>query len=251
MKNLNTFRCVEHLSMENPAFSCLVPRSLVMTTVNCFYCGHSESRFIQINHLIGLKACELHRQSAERDCKAYMHEQKMVRFEDAYEHPVLGRFLTVLRELQSFPVIRSSGEIQPGWKFKNDTYGDDTCIAADASEWKVPVRLPNPVRESLTDIQKFTPIANFLLPQIYQQIQGLPDDFEALIKQTLFCLIDGIYTKEYEEVKAIQFLKCQDEIPEIDGVYPVQLGDSVVRVMIPGQSSASSQAPPEQVADPV
>jgi hypothetical protein len=252
MKNLNMFKCAEHLSMENPTYSCLVPRSLVMTTVNCFYCGHSESRFIQINHLFGLKACEHHVLAAQRDCKAYMHEQKMVLFRDADRHPVLSRLLTVLRELPSFPVMRSSGEVQPGWIFQIDTFGDENCIASHDGEWKVPVRLPNPDHDSTKDLQKFTPIANFLLPCINEQIQGLPHDFHTLVNEALFCLIDGVYMKEYEEVKVIKFLSCQDEIPETDGVYPVQLGDSVVRVMIPGQSSAGPpQAPPEQVADPV
>lgn len=240
------------MSMENPAFSCLVPKSLVMTTVACFYCGHPESRSIQIRYLFGLKACEHHVAAAQRDCKAYMHEQKMVRFRDADRHPVLSRLLTVLRELQSFPVMRSSGEVQPGWIFQTDTFGDDDCIASDAGEWKVPVRLPNPGHDSTTDLQKFTPIANFLIPQINEQIQGLPHDFENLVRESLFCLIDGVYTKEYEEVKVIKFLNCQDQVPETDGVYPIHYGDSVGRIMISSQRApAAPQPPAEQTTDPV
>lgn len=198
--------------MENPSHTCLKPRSLVMTTLNCFYCGAADNvLFETIDYLFGLKACALHRRAAIRDCKAYLHEEKIVRFQDVLNHPVIGPFIDTLKVIQ-FPVLRSSGEFQAGWTLDMNT---QSCIRYYDGEWVIPVSWKSPDGDHAKDIYKYTPISNMLLKD--------------MIDQVLFCLIDGIYSNEYAEVQELQ----SEEHAETEGVQQVPYNGEIVRILVP------------------
>ncbi len=198
--------------MENPSYSCLKPRSLVMTTMNCFYCGASDTvSFETIEYLFGVKACALHKSAAIRDCKAYLHEEKIVRFEDVLDHPVIGPFLDSLKKIQ-FPVLRSSGEFQNGWILGSD---NNSSIRYCDGEWRILVTWKSPDGDTAKDIYKYTPISNMPLKD--------------MVDQVLYCLVDGVYSNEYAEVKELQ----AEEHADIDGVHHLQYNEGTARILIP------------------
>jgi len=221
--------------MEDPAFTTLTPQRLVMTTSACFYCGAVQAKWTVIEYLFGLNACSSHAAAALRDCRAYMHEKKMVKFSDAYKHPILGSFLKMLKDVL-FPVLRSSGDLQEGWSL--NTF--DTFIMHTDGEWMVPVHRVVNGEETFT---KYTPIFNLKLAGIFDA---------SLIDETVFCLIDGIYTKEYETVQIIRLSGvASGVVPEIAGVVEIMYEGQVGRVMVPGGSgSAASQPLVEQAENP-
>ena len=177
--------------MEDPVYTSLAPRSLVMTRDACFYCGAGDPNWIQIERMFGLKMCDLHAGAALRDCRAYLHSKKMVRFADAYKHPILGQLLRLVKGT-SFSVLRSSGEFQAGWTLNDDTIDMNTFVLYNTldGDWSIPVKL---IQEDQT-ITKYTPIFNLKMTNMF------PTD---LIDEAVFCLVDGIYSKEYLELQAL------------------------------------------------
>ena len=198
--------------MENPSHNCLKPKSLVMTPISCFYCGTTDTiNIITIEYLFGLKYCPLHKAAAIRDCKAYLHQEKMVRFNDASRHPVIGPFIDALKGIQ-FPVLRSSGEFQAGWALDMIT---QSCIRYYNGEWVIPVTWKSPDGDATKDIYKYTPISNMPLKD--------------MVDQVLYCLVDGVYSNEYAEVKELQ----AEEHADIDGIYQVPYNEGTARILIP------------------
>lgn len=221
--------------MEDPAYTTLAPRSLVMTRSACFYCGAPDTGWEEIEYLFGLKCCSLHETAAFRDCRAYLHEKKMVMFDDAYKHPILGAFLQMLKGV-SFPVLRSSGELQTGWTLNDNTFTKDTFILYDTSvgDWVVPVRREVEGQDIIT---KYTPIYNLKMADMFDT---------SLIDETVFCLIDGVYTKEYEEVWALRQGGDSSRFPDIPGVVEVMYNGQIRRVINPrggGAAAAAAAAP--------
>lgn len=215
--------------MDDPLHTSLAPRSLVMTRDTCFYCGAGDPGWVSIERMFGLKACDLHLAVAQRDCRAYLHPKKIVRFNDAYRHPILGQLLRLVKGT-SFPVLRSSGELQPGWQLNDDTFEMDTFILYNSldSEWSVPVKLIDAGQV----ITKYTPIFNLKMANKF------PAD---LIDQAVFSLIDGVYTKEYEEVEALGGAGAATEVKDPNMVEVFYEG-RVVRVFVPPIGAAVAQA---------
>jgi len=222
--------------MENPSYTCLKPCRLTMTRTSCFYCGASNASWHTITRLFGLKHCQHHKSSAVRDCRAYLHEEKHVHFRDAFRHPILGPFLTALKDLENgFPVLRSSGEIQPGWTLNYSSFAD-TMISYDSGDWKLPGIWISPDGNYAKDINKYTPIANFKLSAIYEQIQAqLPNNFLEMVDKVLLCLLDGIYTKEYEEVQQLGAENYEDSV----GVHIISDDGYVARILVPPPAVAT------------
>jgi hypothetical protein len=234
-------------TQEDPVRTSLVPRSLAMTQVSCFYCNADDSRIESIYWLFGLKACPDHRQAAIRDCNAYLHEEKMVKIEDALRHPVLGRFLISLLKLPNgFPVIRTSGEVQPGWTLdRGFSPHNKKFIIHHDGEWSIPAILVSPDSNTAKNLMRCTPIYNFKLPHIYEQIKSdLPIDFLKLLDDAVFCLLEGIYVNEFEEVEQIRAYKGQELHPNIPQAENVLYEGRVVQVIrAPAAPSAAvSQA---------
>lgn len=200
-----------------------------MTRDSCFYCGADEPGWVQIQRLFGLKACDLHEAVAIRDCRAYLHEKKMVRFADAYRHPILGKFLLMLKDV-SFPVLRSSGELQSCWTLNDKTCDMDTCIAYNANDgdWSIPVKR---FVEGEGTITKYTPIFNLKMANMFSA---------DLIDETVFCLVDGVYTKEYEKVQALLRGEKPVTLPEHPDMVEVMYEGREVRVFMPSSDSGAA-----------
>ena len=234
-------------TQENPARTSLAPRSLIMTQVSCFYCNADDSRIESIYWLFGLKACSTHTQAAIRDCNAYLHEEKMVKIEDALRHPVLGRFLISLLKLQNgFPVIRTSGEVQPGWSLdRGFSPHNEKFIIHHDGEWSIPAILVSPDNNITKNLMRCTPIANFKLPHIYEQIKkNLPIDFLKLLDDAMFCLVEGIYINEFEEVQNIRSHQGQEIHPNIPQTENVLFEGRIVQVIRAPAASAAAPTTP-------
>ena len=218
--------------MEDPASATLTPRRLVMTTSACFYCGAVQAKWVEIEYLFGLNACAAHTAAAERDCRAYLHEKKMVKFSDAYKHPILGQFLKMLKGV-SFPVLRSSGELQAGWMLNTNPLDRSSFFMHNEldGEWMVPVRREGAAGEEA--LTKCTPIFNLKMANLFST---------TLIDETVFCLVDGVYTLEYEEVCRLRSSASALEVPEIPGVVHIIYEGQVGRMMIPGAVAGAAAA---------
>ena len=213
-----------------------------MTPTSCFYCGAPDAKWETIRRLFGLKHCVKHTPSAKRDCKAYMHKEKVVAFHHAYKHSILGPFLDILKNLK-FPVLRSSGEFQDGWTLQEELT-QDTLIEYHDGEWKIPVHYTSPDGDYTKNICKYTPIGNFKMVGVYDPIKYiLPDNFQELVDQVVFCLIDGIYFKEYEEVQELQIEKHHDR----DDIHTIVLEGGTARVFIPAAREKNVEENPNVV----
>ena len=238
---------------EDPVRTSLVPRSLAMTQVSCFYCNANDSRIESIYWLFGLKACPTHTQAAIRDCNAYLHEEKMVKIEDALRHPVLGRFLISLLKLPNgFPVIRTSGEVQPGWTLdRGFRLHNEKFIIYHDGEWSIPAILISPDANTENNLMRCTPIANFKLPHIYEQIKNdLPIDFLKLLDDAVFCLLEGIYVNEFEEVEQIRGYKGQEVHQNIPQAENVLYEGRIVQVIRAPASAAAAVSQAQAQDDP-
>ena len=213
--------------MEDPSYSSLKPRRLVMTKMECFYCGKPPKGTKLTEELYGLKHCENHEAAAQRDCNAYLHEYKVVLIKDAYNHEIIGRFLRSIKN--GFPVLRSSGEIQSGWKL-HELGWEATAIRYVNTDWCIQCLLRSPDGDYTKDILKYVPILNFKMDAIYKSIQHeVPEDFLWLVDQTVLSMIEGVYVKEYEEVQKLQ----QQEYPELSFTREVVYEGRIGRILIP------------------
>jgi len=230
---------------EDPLRTSLVPRSLVMTPVGCFYCNSNYARYEMLTWMFGLKACPDHIHAAIRDLNAYLHEQKMVRIQDAVRHPDVGKFLISLMQLPAgFPVLRTSGEIQPGWKLNEGELHKDEFVRFYDGEWKLPVIWLSPDDDINKSIVKYTPIINFKLPGIYDQIKNnVPPDFLKAIDDTFTILIEGFYIEDFQEVERIRAHGGQEHYPNIPEAENVLYEGRIVQVIrVPAAPATVIQA---------
>ena len=196
--------------MENPSYNSLVPRNLIMTTTSCFYCGAPDAMIRETERLFGLKHCPMHKNAAIRDCRAYLHTNKMVRMKDAFAHPIIGQLMTYIKELSGFPVLRSSGIYQEGWILNTNQIMYPTNLVC-TDDWMIPVIN---VKENT---MKYISICSFKTTH--------PELTESIDK-AIFCLIDGIYSKEFEEVN------LPEVYPELPIVEPIVFNNYAGRVLV-------------------
>lgn len=223
--------------MENPCYSALKPRRLVMTANVCFYCGRSSTGLKLIERLYGLKHCDNHAEAATRDCNAYLHEEKIIRLHDAFDHEIIGRFLRILKSLENgFPVLRSSGEIQDGWTV-HELGWEGTFLRLHDGDWKLHVLWKSPDGNFHNDILKYIPIIHFKMRDIYDRIKDqIPNDFLSLVDQVIFCMVDGIYSKDFEAIQGLQV----EEYPELSNVHQILYDGGVGRIMVPSDPHVPS-----------
>jgi hypothetical protein len=189
-----------------------------------------------IERLYGLKCCNDHISAGQRDCNAQLHEDKIIRLDDALNHEIIGRFLRVLKSLENgFPVLRSSGEIQNGWTV-HELGWEGTFIRWHDGDWKLHVLWKSPDGNFNNDILKYIPIIQFKMRDIYERIKDqVPDDFLSLVDQVIFCMIDGIYTKDFEAIQGLHV----EEYPELSNVHQVLYDGGVGRIMVPSPPLAT------------
>jgi len=231
--------------MENPIRSCLIPQRLVMTTNTCFYCGAPSTSFYTIERFFGLKHCNLHESVARRDCCALLHSEKRVDMRDAQRHPILGKFINALDT--PFPVFRSSGELQAGWRVNHTTPWEYNFIEYSNGEWKLPVTWQNEHDKSSENLVKHTPIANFKIPAIYESVKNTLS--LSLVDDVLRCLIDGVYSEEHAEFESLRLQGGCEELPEIPNVHPLLYEGNVVRIMVPPPRQAEVEQT-DETTDP-
>lgn len=208
--------------MSDPHFTALEPVRLTMRKMECMYCFKEDTHTVLIEYLFGMKTCAEHKPNAERDCKAYMHKQKIVRIRDARRHPVLGRFLSMLDELGTFSVERSDLTIHPGWRvIQDDEYWDPVFIKHDVS-WSIPTF----IKEGSSRITKQVPIINFLNPAIHVASSEL----RTCIDEVLDCLNDGIYKAEADEFQKAKEQDRVGAVAEIEGVQTIFYEGQATRV---------------------
>jgi hypothetical protein len=223
--------------MSDPHFTALEPVRLIMRKMECMYCFKEDTCSVLIEYNFGLKVCDEHKPNAERDCKAYMHEHKSVRIRDAHQHPVLGRFLSMLNELGTFCVERSDLTIDPGWRvMQDDEHWDPIFIKYDIS-WCIPTF----IKQGSSRITKLVPIINFLNPVIHVASSEL----RTCIEEVLDCLNDGIYRAEAEEFLTAKEQDRVGTVAEIEGVQSIFYEGQSTRVYF-----THGRAPKELASDP-
>lgn len=224
--------------MADPLFTALVPVRLVMRKQECMYCFAEDTNAALIDAQFGLKVCDTHMPNGKRDCKAYLHTNKMVRVRDAESHPVVGRFLSLLKEQGTFKVERSDLTIDPGWTIQKDSsYWEPSFITGSDGIWRLPVLYDNSPKR----IFKHTPIIHFLRPDILEQMPGL----HTMIEDTIDALNEGIYKAEYEEFQKAFEQDRVGTVAEIEGVSNIFYEGESVRIYLPHGRPA-----PEQPSDP-
>ena len=189
-------------SNENPFRTCLFPRNLCMTTSNCFYCHSYENcDETTIQYLFGIRHCGIHKVNAIRDCRAYMHTKKIVKMTDAMKNDSFNSFVNCLENLNGgFPVKRTSGEIQPGWRIYFAKYPQPNFIRFDSTfnKWTVPVCIGDEDEDTL--IVKCIKFDDFLDYSIMGSVyQDLFYNFDEIVKECIAVFEHGIYRGDYEK----------------------------------------------------
>lgn len=183
----------------------LIPRNLVMTLNECFYCGIKDPDFIQIQRLFGLKACNDHKACAIRDCNAYMHNMKMVKFEDAIDNSKIAPFINYLQNKSGgFSILRSNGNLEKGWILKPHVWYNPCLIGCVEDEWHILCH--NPTKE----LEKSVKISSFA--------SQVPIE---LINDAITTLNEGIYKNDYMLFNLYSNKDLSQEVPECEGVYTI------------------------------
>lgn len=161
----------------------LKPIRLVLVPLRCFYCGNDNEETLRewrICHVFGLFHCEEHTWCAERDCSQFLKTHGWIRKVDALAHPLLGPFLNALGA--TFPILRTSGEIQEGWFFP-------------VLDEQVPIRKSKTTQEwgfNLTNgnLARFVPLSQFQDPRI---VPLVAPEIVTTLGSVIGCLEAGIY----------------------------------------------------------
>jgi hypothetical protein len=198
--------------------SCLEPQSLVLTRSECFYCFASEGdKCFTIWDNFGIKTCNIHYLLSIRDCNAYMHRTKVVLIQDLKGLVELKPYLDVI--LNDFPIKRSSGLIDDGWRLDVGTSWDKQIIQYDsvADDWIIPVK------QECSGFIKRLHIKDLMIPEILNKV---PPNFEENFRQ-LSCLCDnGIYKKDYEQYTALVDNNKPINAYEDDSLIGIKMGVS-------------------------
>ena len=192
-----------------------------MTRAECFYCFEKDEESspnpTMIHYNFGLRHCEKHKAAGERDCRAYMYREGMVRFKDAMKHACFQAFVRHLEELPNgFPVRRSNGELQNGWKLQKEiTRIDPIFVLKIRGFWAITV-------EKDMTIQKNIPLTHFegIVPQ---------DVLDECIK--LFA--SEIYKKDNEEYEAYLNRDVSNEVEDIKGIVNGIYDGRPCKVLVP------------------
>lgn len=90
----------------------MLPHSIVLTYTRCDYCEKADERSVLIYENFGIKTCVPHYDLGKRDCDSYLYLNKMIHLQD------VKQLVDALPE--TFPVKRTSGEMQDGWSVDSD-----------------------------------------------------------------------------------------------------------------------------------
>jgi len=203
----------------------LLPSSLVMRKMECFYCGAEDTKVVMIAYLFGIKTCDLHKSWANRDCKAYMHTEGTAMLKDARKIEIIDQFCSVLKN-SKFCVERTNLSLDPEWEL------DECDYPVYSSFWRTGERWGVPVKNKKQNLYKKTPIINFLRPEVIASLQ-VPANWSEIVEGTIDTLLQGIYLAEYTEYTAKQNKNMSPVYPELDNVINIEYEGASVRLMIP------------------
>ena len=172
--------------MEDPIRNnCLEPQSLVLMPTICFYCACQDEKMVEVFPNFGILSCLIHYSHAIRDCNAYKHRSKIVAITDAIKKPNLKGFMKLLES--GFPVLRSSGLVDPGWVVNTKTscgVGEYISYSLEKGCWLLPALKPS------DSSSKHININDLLLPEI---VSSLPENINVELIQFLNELNKGVY----------------------------------------------------------
>lgn len=162
---------------------CSEPVRTVMFRPICSICGNKASHYVNCEYQRSTIACDLpeHRAWAERDAKAWLHRNKMVRRKE-YSREALFQQTDLL--YANIMVKRSSGAIDMGWIIPEPSYDDLVSIIYLEDVWTIRVLKPS------EDIQKYAPIEDLKM--------SISDEFHPLVDALMSKLEAGFYTAESE-----------------------------------------------------
>ena len=211
--------------------NCMEPHSLVLTQNICDYCSKPAIRLSFVHYMFGIKYCEEHKSWAIRDCGAYMHINGMIKLNDALKDSRTGPFIHALKESKGFPVMRSSGILQDGWKL-NDGGGvwelKYQFIYIKNGEIIIPVMF-----DIVTDtMMKHVPLNHFMKPEIMEKIgieKEAIDNFQSAI-------LSGFYKADYIEQLHIKNTSEDNCYKDPDTIVTCSLNGKQIRaVFVPIQ----------------
>ena len=200
-----------------------VPERLIMRAAKCRYCPAEHDWDIPAGDQEGIRTCAAHKPDAERDCNAHFHKTNMVRLRDA--RIALATFFDALPE--TFSVIRSSGELDPGWQVPFDSYPEYYISKIRGTDWGIPV-----IKGSGEDaITKAVRLTDFLKASL-----TIPGVTGHLVRQTLALLDAGVYKADADAQDRIGTMGPPE--PDISYMRMVQLPTGeLVRGFIPPSAS--------------
>lgn len=169
----------------------LIPRSLVLTPQECFYCHNRDEdnlHWVEVDRMFGLKTCKDHVDRANRDCKAFMHKNKIVQIRDAIKDQNIKNLFDYLGS--NIKVIRSNGNIDDGWKINIRNCDHIPYIKCYKGSWSIMLEKEN----GFDSIVKNVNIESFLNPELkYAE----DNNFKILIEKAISSLDGGLYIEHF------------------------------------------------------
>ncbi len=93
-------------------------------------------RFICVDRLFGVKACEEHKEHGEADMKSYMKKNKIIHVKDGIEISEVKQLFDFLTD--NIKIIRTSGDIDSGWKLNKNAYDFIPSFRKVDGDWRFP-----------------------------------------------------------------------------------------------------------------
>jgi hypothetical protein len=129
--------------------------------------------------------------------QAYLHEKRMVQM-DYVTNSTITDFIDAIEAVEEFSVIRSSGEVESGWKLEYDSTGFDyNFIIHVGGHWCI-----SATNEKL---RKYTPIADLA------KVGAIPAE---MVESVLAVLDEGVYLDSYLAAKDLPKL-VREELASI------------------------------------
>jgi hypothetical protein len=161
---------------------CAFPIRTVLFRPVCSYCEKSYSNHAFCDYKFSILACDdqEHRDWADRDAKAWFHENGIVHMKHIEKEPLFQE-TNILSSVVK--VIRSSGILEEeGWTIKKDCFSDPALIKVENGKWYIPVY------KAYDEIIKCIPVRDLKM--------SLPEDKHYLVDSFHQKLELGFYSEE-------------------------------------------------------
>jgi len=169
-----------------------------MRAAICDYCAGPEKKNALIEHLYGIQACVEHYPLAQRDCKADLARNGMVRYKDAVLVSECAKVLDILASLNGFNVKRTSGDIESNWYVRSTSdIFEPAFLTCHEGVWYIPCC--NDKAGTPKYVKKGIPLSWFLTSDLGCT---LPPEFPTLCEAALKVLERGVYKAELDAYNA-------------------------------------------------